>query len=65
MTLCHASFEFMRQKLRASKKVYKHEDMDNAMEFVGVDNEKGEQVESALHSNPPFYEWEDNQPSIV
>ena len=35
------------------------------MEFVGVDNEKGELVESALHSNPPLYEKEYNQPIIV
>ena len=30
--------------------------MNNAMEFLGMDNEKGEQVESALHSGPSLYE---------
>ena len=65
LSFCYVPFEFMRQKLRASKKVHKHEDMDNAMQFVGVDNEKGEQVESYFHSNPPFYEQEDDHPSAI
>ena len=65
LSFCYVPFEFMRQKLRASKKVYKHEDMDNSMEFVGVDNQKGEQIESYFHSNPPFYEQADNQPNVL
>ena len=39
--------------------------MNNVMEFLGMENEKGEQVESSLHSNPSLYEQEDNQPSVV
>ena len=35
------------------------------MELLGMDDEKGRQVESALHSNLPSYEQEDNQPSFV
>ena len=39
--------------------------MNNVMEFLGMDNEKGELVKSTLHSNPSLYEKEDNQPSVV
>ena len=65
LQFCYASFEFLRQKLRAYKQTRKLEDMNNAMAFLGVDNEKGEQVESAMHSSPQFYEQEDNQPNVV
>ena len=88
--LCYASFEFLKQILRASKRTQKLEDMA----FSEIDNEKGnqpcnqshpmrktivfheglnhkekdekgEQLESGLHSNPPFYEKEDGYPSNV
>ena len=62
---CYDSFEFLRQKSRASKQKQKLEDMNNAMEFVEVDNEKGEQVEYALRSNLSFYKKDDDQPSVV
>ena len=39
--------------------------MNNAMEFSGVNNEKGEQLESIEHSSTPFYEQEDNKSSVV
>ena len=65
MPFSFSLFENLRQRLKVYKKAQKLEDMNNAMEFIGVDNEKGEQVESTLHSNPPSYEQEDNQPSIV
>ena len=35
------------------------------MEFLLMDDEKDIQVESALHSNIPSYEKEDDQPSVV
>ena len=35
------------------------------MDILGMNNEKGEQAESTLHSNPSIYEQEYNQPSFV
>ena len=88
--LCFSSFEYLKQRLKASKQAHKLEDMT----FSEIDNEKGkkschqsqpmrkivvfheglihkeeyekgEQLESALHSNPYFYEQEYNHPSVV
>ena len=39
--------------------------MNNFMDILGMNNEKGEQAESTLHSNPSIYEQEYNQPSFV
>ena len=60
-----SSFEFLRQILRVSNQTQKLEVMNNVREFLGMDNEKGEQVEFALHSNISLYEQEDNQPSVI
>ena len=65
LPLCFSSFDFLKQRLGVSNKAHKLEVIDNVMAFVGMDNEKGELAESALHSNPSLYEQEDNQPRVV
>ena len=35
------------------------------MEFLGMDNDKGELVESSLHSNPSRHQQEDNKPGVI
>ena len=65
LPMCFSSFEYLKQRLKASKKAQKLEDMNNSMAFLGVNNEKGEQVESVVHSNPPFYEQEYNKSGVV
>ena len=61
----YSSFEFLKQRLRTSNQTQKLENMNNVMAFLGMDDEKGRQVESSLHSKLPYYEKDDNQPSVV
>ena len=35
------------------------------MAVVGLENEEGEKLGSAMHSNIYIYEWEDDQPSVM
>ena len=48
-----ASFDFLKQRLRVSNQTQEMEVRKDVMEFLGMDNEEGELVESAMH--PSFF----------
>ena len=43
LSLCYSSFELIRQRLNTSKQKQKFEDMENFMNFLGVEDEEDEQ----------------------